>query len=455
MTETKKTLFFLAVAGLLVLLAFIAAPKTITPEAFKDLGTKFFPEFTDPNEATTMEVVDYDDATGSSRPFKVTFNNGRWTIPSHNDYPADGKDRLAKTAAGVIDINKDGFRTDSPTEYEAMGVVDPLDESSAGLSGRGRRVTIKGQDSRVLADFIIGNEVVDRPGLRFVRIPDEKRVYASKVNVDISARFEDWIEPDLLKVTGNKISRVVLKDYSINERTLSVEQRDVITLVNQSGVWKFDKSGKSGKSGSPDTTVVQSLIKTLDELAIVGVRPKPAALTAALSGKSPMTSISQADWLSLQSKGYYLTREGQLLSNEGELQFSTEEGLKYTLRFGEVAYGTGLALTAGASEAEQAGSGGGAENRYLFVSVDFDNNSLVEPPKASDMTFKNKPDSLLSEEEKQQWTINDIWQSWQNKVSANRKSVDGLNERFSHWYYVISSASFDKLRLKRKDLIKS
>ena len=73
-------------------------------------------------------------------------NNGIWTIPSHRDYPADGMDRLSKTAAGVIGIKKDEFRSDNPTDHEALGVIGPLDEIETSLKGRGQRVTIKGKN---------------------------------------------------------------------------------------------------------------------------------------------------------------------------------------------------------------------------------------------------------------------------------------------------------------------
>ncbi|MEW5995127.1 MAG: hypothetical protein AB1744_12135, partial [Candidatus Zixiibacteriota bacterium] len=79
MEETRKTLTYAGVAVVLAVLAFVFAPKRITPEAFLDQGEQFFPEFTDPNEAITLEVIDYDEETGSATPFKVTFSNGRWT----------------------------------------------------------------------------------------------------------------------------------------------------------------------------------------------------------------------------------------------------------------------------------------------------------------------------------------------------------------------------------------
>ena len=135
MNENKKTVVFVGVAVFLAALALVFAPRRITPDAFLDQGEPFFPEFTDPNEAVTLEVIDFDQNTGTADPFKVTFAGGRWTIPSHHDYPADGKERLAKTAAGVIDIKKDDFRSDAVSDHELCGVIDPLDET-AGLCGK-------------------------------------------------------------------------------------------------------------------------------------------------------------------------------------------------------------------------------------------------------------------------------------------------------------------------------
>ena len=79
MNETRKTLIFAGVAIALLLLAFATSPGTRTPDEFFDLGEEFFPEFEDPNSATTLEVVEYEEDTGAARPFKVTFEKGIWT----------------------------------------------------------------------------------------------------------------------------------------------------------------------------------------------------------------------------------------------------------------------------------------------------------------------------------------------------------------------------------------
>ncbi len=447
MLETKKTAYFIGVAVVLLILAFITAPDKITSEAFLDQGEEFFPDFTDPNEATTLEVIEYDESTASAKPFKVTFDGKVWTIPSHHDYPADGKDRLARTAAGVIGIKKDDFRTSSVADHEALGVIDPMDET-ASLEGRGQRITLKGSNGNVLADFIIGKEVPNRPGLRFVRVPGQNRVYAARVDIDLSTRFEDWIETNLLDVKKYKIKRVVIKDYRINERTRSVDRRDELTLSKDGDKWKADRMPK-GKV--VDSTKMQELLKAVEELKIVGVRPKPEGISASLTRVSEGGNISTSDAYSLQSKGYFFNRDGQLLSNEGELQVSTKEGVVYILRFGEIAYGTGDALTAGSDEAEQSGP---AENRYLFVTAEFDESLLGKKPSPpKDKSYENKPDSTWTDEDRANRMAQDAYAKWERDNENGRKRVEELNQRFADWYYVISADSYRKLRKTRGEMI--
>ena len=70
------------------------------------------------------------------------------------------------------------------------------------------------------------------------------------------------------------------------------------------------------------------LLAALDDLSIVGVRPKPAGVSQDLTRIMQGTAITRSDLLSLQSKGYYLTRDGRLLSNEGELLVRTSDGIR-------------------------------------------------------------------------------------------------------------------------------
>lgn len=448
MNQTKRTLTYCAAAILFAALAWVASPSRITPDAFLDQGEPFFPEFTDPNEATSLEILSFDAETGSARPFKVHFRDGRWTIPSHHDYPADAQDRLAKTAAGIIDLAKDDFRTNSPADFDTLGVVDPLDDSSPSLTGRGTRVTVRGQNDVILADILFGRDVPGRPGMKFVRIPNQKRVYAVRSDVDLSGRFSDWIRTDLLEVTRARINRVEINDYSINERTRRVEERDRITLSRKAdGSWTINNLG-SGRA--LDTIAVDRLLDALDSLAIVGVRPKPEGLSKSLSA-SASQPISQADVMSLQSKGFFLSQDGQLLSNEGELKVYTDDGVIYTLRFGEVLFGAGVALTAG-TDAHSESTSKEQESRYLFVTTNFNDRAFAEPPRPANEDFRSKADSVMTDEDRRNRDRAREHDQWKNKVERGRQLTERLNTRFADWYYVISGASFGDLKRDHADL---
>jgi len=452
MSEIKKTLSLAGGAAALALLALVTAPRPPAPDAFADRGEAFFPDFQDPNSAATLEVVEFDEDTGTARAFKVTNDGGLWTIPSHHDYPADGADRLAKTAAGVIGIHKDDVRSDNVADHEALGVVDPLDEGATSLKGRGKRVTLRDESGAVLADFVVGREPEGRPGFRFVRIPGQKRVYAARMDVDLSTRFEDWIERDLLQLERDDVARAVIKDYSIDERTGRLDQRDVVTLAkDDEGNWKTDRM-RPGQE--VDSEKSGALLGALDDLKIVGVRPKPAGLSASLT-RADGARLTQADVQSLQSRGYYFTYDGQLVSNEGEVQVESDAGIRYTLRFGELVYGTGDEVTAGGGESEDDGERGPGANRYLFITADFDPELLPEPQQPSDTAFQQKAESEWSEADRRHKELFDAHETWKAQVEEGQATAEELNARFADWYYVIAAEDFEKLRVTRKDLVKT
>jgi hypothetical protein len=148
----------------------------------------------------------------------------------------------------------------------------------------------------------------------------------------------------------------------------------------------------------------------------------------------------------------HFARDGRLVSNEGELQTRTSDGVTYTLRFGEVVFGQGLAVTAGANDAPP--PGGTGENRYLMITASFDPSLFPEPAKPASMSFKDKADSLLTLEERKQKDVSAAHTRWVARIEGGQKRADELNARFAKWYYVISAESFDNLRLRRADLVR-
>ena len=428
MNELNKTATFIGIALVLGVVAFASAPRRAAPDLFFDVGEAFFPEFTDPDAAATLEVLEFDAETAAATPFQVTNQAGLWTIPSHHDYQADGAERLSNIAADIISLVKEDFRSDNVADHEALGVIDPSDLNATSLVGRGTRVTVRDASTEVLADLVVGNRVPNRPGLRFVRVPEQKRVYTARFEADISTRFEDWIEQNLLEVERDQVTRIVLNDYSVDERTRRATQPDTFTLD------KVDDTTWNGSDVPADQEVdfveVNRLVGAVIGLRIAGVRPKPAGISGNLRDAAMAGRISQSDIVDLVNKGFYPTAEGGLLSNEGELLVRTAEGVLYTLRFGEIVYGRGDAILLGNDESDDDEAGPG-ENRYVFITAEFDEAALPEPESDTDAHA-----------------------SWERRVAEGREKAERLAARFARWYYVVAASSYDRIHKPREDFLK-
>ena len=306
--------------------------------------------------------------------------------------------------------------------------MDPTDDTAGTLQGRGTRITFKDAGEQVLADLIVGRRVPSRPGLRFVRVPGQKRVYAARFEADISTAFEDWIETNLLDVERDQFQQITLNEYFIDERTLSVVRRGEF-VVNQEGDDWTAADIPAGKQ--VDTTQVNLLVGAVMTMKIAGVRPKPPGLTGNLRQAFEEGQISEADVRTLTRRGFYPTNDGGLLSNDGELLVRTNEGVLYTLRFGEIVYGRGDAVAVGDETSDEEDTDS-AENRYLFITAEFDQSALPEPDPSDE----------------------DAQAAWEERVREGQEKAELLAARFAGWYYVIDAGSYGRIHRPSEEFLK-
>lgn len=474
MNDLTKTLTFVVVAVCLTGLAAVATrPSSGTDATFAEQDQEFFPGFEDPRKATAMEVVDFDEPTAEARAFKVMLKGkdkeARWVIPSHNNYPADAKDRLAKTAAGVIGLEKDRVVSDSAADHEALGVVDPLDAKARTLKGRGKRVTMLDQSGGKLAEFIIGKAVEGRTNQRYVRVPGQKRTYAATMTLDLSTRFPDWIETNLLKLDPGDIRKIIFDNHKVDPEAGRIQQGEVLTIERKTSSAPWTMEGLAPDQ-ELDTEKLNSLTTALGDLKIVGVRPKPAGLTQALKGAAEKgLSLTREAVLSLQQRGFYVV-QGRLLSNQGDVIVTTEDGIVYTLRFGEVTFATGDALSSGAEEekAREKSAGkddakkdaGAVESRYLFVTADFDPSLIPAPtpPPAEGSTelpldvFAKAPEEAAAKAKADKEKADREKADYDRKLADGKKTAQELTDRFADWYYVVPGDAFRNVVLDREAL---
>ena len=400
MSENARSLTFVVAALAMAGVAwFVRPPDNLTPEEMQSakLNTPFFPDFKDPSAPTSIRVVSFNEEQAVSRIFVVDNKDGLWRIPSHNNYPADGADRLAKTATSLIGVVREEFMPGSETRHEAFGVVDPLETDSTKLKGRGQRVTLTKGDE-VLLDLIIGKAVRERPGHRYLRRPDEKSVYVAKINPDLSTKFSDWVETNLLKLSRDELTSVEIDNYAVeegNDGLARIVAGDVVRLSHDKPAdpWKLD--GLDDPEKEVDTTKTNDLVSSLVDLKLIGVRPKPPGLNADLTiDRKIVKQQAQLTMLAneMAAKGFVpgpgKTEEdpARLYSKQGELRLASNKGLAYTLRLGEVFNGSEAEIESGVAD-ENAPKGDDKSkadepknSRYLLVSVSFDESLLGPKP---------------------------------------------------------------------------
>ncbi len=194
MSESAKTFLYVLVGGVFVLIAWVARPTPPGRGEFDDRGELFFADFEDPLTAATLEILRFDEETGTPRVFKVARHEGVWSIPSHENYAADAQNKFGEAVSAVIGLKKGPSVSDRPADHAEYGVIDPR-QANPGASGVGKRVTFASEGGRTLGDLIIGKPVKETPGQRYVRSPGVDRVYLAQVYSDkFSTNFGDWIE---------------------------------------------------------------------------------------------------------------------------------------------------------------------------------------------------------------------------------------------------------------------
>jgi len=367
-THTRRTIIFVVVAAacvaLTTLVEFSSRPPAI--QEFGRVGEEFYPEFTDPTLASSLEVYVFDTEKVRPLDFQVArLPNGRWTIPSHHNYPADAEDQLAQTAASVIGIKRGAMVTRWPADHAHYAVVNPKQDvlNVDEVEGVGKRVILKSDNGDVLADYIIGERVEDTNSNQYyVRHPDESEVYIASLEIDLSTRFADWVDTNLLDITRSKIVEITVNDYSFDELRGVISLRDTSTLHREKSFDPWVLDGLDESVEEVDDDAMRDTLSAIVDMKIVGVRPKQKGLTPELRlDRDVLRSQNDIDRLQsdLLTRGFLLqqdrnTDELSLVAREGELYAATTDGLRYRLHFGRAFAGSQEELEIGLSSGADA-----------------------------------------------------------------------------------------------------
>jgi hypothetical protein len=400
--DAKKTLTFVLVAGMAVLVAWEPwRPAPLDTSVPPSVGQKLFPDFTNPLAAKSLEIIKFNEDTASIRDFKVAQTKGLWSIPSHSDYPADAKEHMAEAATALMYLKILGLASDRPGDQKEYGVITPDPAKlKVGMTGVGTRITVKDGKDKVLADLVVGKQVKNQPGQHYVRRADRDQIYTVGITTDkLSTRFDDWIEKDLLKLAAYDVRQVELNDYS-SQAGISAQGRPVLEIDKRNKIkldfddsksqWSLVEMNGFDEKGQPqaiklaadeelNTQKLNDLKTALDDLQIVDVERKPKGLSQDLRASDEFLNNAEA-MQSLGERGFIpvAPRAGdprEIYSSEGEVTCTTKEGVRYVLRFGN--------LAGGSTPEEKAEDGkppkSAVPNRYLFVMAQFDDSQIPKP----------------------------------------------------------------------------
>jgi len=529
MSELNKTMAFVAVALVSLIAAWATQPSTAELDVQSLVGEELAKNFTDPAEAKRLRIVEFNEDTATLREFEVAEENGLWVIPSKTGYPADAERQMAEAATSLMGRKILAVAGESAGDHEQFGVIDPLSPKlEAGQKGVGRHVIISDIHDEPLVDVIIGRAVKDAPNQRYVREGGRDVVYVIELDTDrLTTNFENWIEKDLLKLNAWDVKQVEIRDYSAELQPVMTPQglaiqvawepRAEMTLAYDDAESKwtprllraFDKETKEYNEFSLaadeelNADKLNELKNALDDLEIVDVARKPAGLSADLKAGGDFLQDAEAR-KDLRSLGFAAvparTGEGQeLISSEGEVIATMNNGVEYVLRFGDLRMdtsGTGGEQAADATAAEKAAANDKNVQRYLFVMARFNEDAVPKPelaelPALPDGTEETTDDAAAKTATNEQNDANEQSEAnesggaatsedaessdlektiaerkrietdnqrkldeYKEKLDKGRETVKDLNLRFGDWYFVVSNDTFQKIRLGRNDVIK-
>ena len=425
-TENAKTTTFIVVAAVLCAGAWFSIPgKPHESQQQQIAGGKLFPTFTQPGAVDSLKILQFDQKGSKPIALEVAKIDNLWVIPTHGKYPADAKDHLAAAANSLIDLKilglAPGFDPGSPPMSEEGSARRTMNLASSipirtpskfTDTGIGTEITMKDAAGHEVASAIIGKPVPDQSEDQatkqcYVRETGKEPVYIVQLDPsNISVKFGDWIEKNLLNINTMDLKQVHINDYSIETVVDKATNRAYkmpvphgeyrVDVASGDQPWKLvedigfdEKLDKVPRKMAADeelnTQSLDAMKSALDDLKIVDVERKPAQVPADLRVRNIDEATADTLMQTLVQRGFVPVPVDpkkpdvlDIVSKFGEINLQMNDGARYILRFGNT---TGASSTGDAKDkkAEGADNSAGGMDRYLFVMADFNQDAIPKP----------------------------------------------------------------------------
>lgn len=395
---------------------------------------------------TSLTISTFDTKTQEVVDFSVAKTDRGWVIPSHSNYPADGGSRTGQIAGNFLALKPIDTVNIEPARFAEVGLLDPnapdVLKASDDSEAYAKRVTLKNAQDRVLLDVLVGKQVDEKWGQRYVRVAGEDKVYTAKIDVyDLETDFEKWVERDLLKIKADEIRQIVMDPHRVEFK--STQEAGVIP-GEQSSISRTDKDAEwvdgavPGRKPIPagkilDQDKLKTLVSSLTDIRLSGVRPLEKSIPA------------------LRPFGIYVDQQGNLFAREGGEQIITADGMVFHLSLGELAEGSGKALSSGAKAGKTVTADAAKkDHRYLAIFAQYEEklDSVLQaikddpPAKADEKKDDKAPKAPTAEEKKKQ------------RIEEMKAKAKTYAERFDRFIFVVSDDTVKKIRPIRDSILK-
>ncbi|GDY12301.1 hypothetical protein LBMAG53_11790 [Planctomycetota bacterium] len=385
-----------------------------------------------PEQIGSLLVASWDKDTASNKIFQVKREAGAWVIPSHHNYPADGNTRTSRVAGSLLGLKRGmpvPIGNDHDKALAELELLDPLAKDVVAKDGFGKVVKLADLSGAEVLNLIIGKAASTGDGHRYVREQGSNKVYTAKISdFEITTKFTDFVEPNPLKLDKADVRALTVADYTVDEASGQVIERSETHFSRPTGdgAWATPKA-PTGKQ--PSKTTVDAILSQVTGLQLVSVRPfEPGWLKDRgffLSNDPKVLAWSKSLKVELAKK------QLAIFANEGRLDVTTKDGLRYSLLFGEIAPDDAADTAAEKAKKDPAKAEDPSKitaNRYLAVFVTYDP-ALDEDAKKDES--KDKKDEAKPEDKK--------------KKSGKERAAKA-QARYQQFFYVINDASFKSLR---------
>jgi hypothetical protein len=303
---------------------------------------------------------------------------------------------LSRTTYELIGLERRTLASSEKGAQALLGTLDPTsEEGKADPENAGKLLRFIDSNGEPVFELIVGKQVekkttgndsllgLEEPEERmfYVRVPSEKDTYTAKLDLDISTKFADWIDTELLELSAAEMRQVNVDNSRLEARQVMTNQGIEVRRVRVPGEeLKLQKADDFAEWTLPDLNqelemmnaeAVNPLIQTIEAVKLMGVRPRhkyqgrsvldgnlefqfPAEVANDIPAQQAILDELQDDLL---SRGFGLSQDPEsnqikLVSEHGQLSTTTKDGLVYTLYFGSQVVGSEESIEIGTADAK-------------------------------------------------------------------------------------------------------